>query len=66
MAIPLVTVKQSLTAHWDTKTEPGFHMEINATYRDLPDEVLIQLEKTLAGGVQKMAEYAEAALASTK
>jgi len=60
MSVAVVRVRQSIEANWTTtESEPGFRMEINANYRNLPDEALIQLEKTLANGIQQMAEYGE-------
>lgn len=66
MSIPLVVVKQSLVANWSKDGAPGFEMEVNATYRDLPEEALIQIEKTLADGINKMATYGESKLAAGK
>lgn len=59
MPVASVKVRQSIEANWTADTEPGFRMEINADYRNLPDEALLQLEKTLANGIQQMAEYGE-------
>lgn len=59
MSLPLVTVSQRLVATFEGQKEPGFEMEINATYRDLPDAALVQLEKVLASGLTQMADYGE-------
>ena len=66
MSLPYVRVTQKLTAAADEKAAPGFEMEINATFRDLQPEALIEIERTLAEGINRMAAFGERQIANNR
>lgn len=58
--IPLVVASINLTADFDGDgKDPGFEMEVKATYRDLPYEALLQLEGGVADLMNTMKEHGE-------
>lgn len=60
--LPKVVAKITIES-WhgeEAEGEPGHETLIQATYRDLPETALIQLEKVAANTVEQMANYGEA------
>jgi hypothetical protein len=58
--IPEVTCGMYVNAKFEGSDKIGFEMKIDATYRDLPEVGLTQLEKELAAVITRMAEFGEA------
>ena len=58
--VPLVVGQIKLMADFDGDgKDPGFEMEIKATYRDVQQEALVELEKGVAGIFQRMSHLGD-------